>query len=193
MAFVLGGGGWGSTSFGLGAGRPSSQTMSVAWARSVTTRPVLVSARRVRPGAGRDSIATARILAAATSECGVRVVEELPAEGSHEIWRQVHGGVTATALAAYAAFRDRLQQASLLSVGSRQVLDHLGELVLVTAVEADDLTLLLSGLTWGYRGTGPTGLAAVLTDLGAFPELEEAASWVASLPIDESWHLDIAG
>jgi hypothetical protein len=99
--------------------------------------------------------------------------------------------VTPYALAAYAAFRARLLGSPLV-VGSQEVLDHLGELVLVTTVKGDGLTLLLDGLTWGYRGTGPTGLAAVLVDLGAQPDLETAMRWVAALPIDGAWSIEVA-
>jgi hypothetical protein len=139
-----------------------------------------------------DPLAGGRIRTAAASTAGETVVEPaVGIAGGGEVWRQTHGGVTPYALAAYAAFRARLLGSPLV-VGSQEVLDHLGELVLVTTVKGDGLTLLLDGLTWGYRGTGPTGLAAVLVDLGAQPDLETAMRWVAALPIDGAWSIEVA-
>ena len=153
-----------------------------------------MNARRVQDSSTQaDDLACRRIRSAAASTAGEEVAE--PATGVDlpgEVWRQTHGGITPYGLAAYATFRDRLRSSPRVLVGSQQVLDHLGELVLVTAVWGDGLTLLLDGLTWGYRGTGPSGLAAVLVDLGAQPDMQSATRWVAELPIDEDWSAEVA-
>jgi hypothetical protein len=141
---------------------------------------------------GPDDPAARWIQAAQASTAGERVVEAVSDRAGEEVWRQAHGAVTAYGVAAYANFRARLQASPSVVVGSEEVLDHLGELVLVTVVRAPGLTLLCSGLTWGYRGTGPSGLAAILTDLGAFPDLEAARHWVAELALDRAWRLEIA-
>lgn len=46
------------------------------------------------------------------------------------------------------------------------------------------------GFCWGYGGEGPSGLAAVLADLGLFPTLEDARRFVASLPMEDPWVLE---
>lgn len=152
-----------------------------------------MSARGVRNSSPQgDELACGRIRAAAASTAGEKVAElAIGVAAPGEVWRQTHGGVTPYGLAAYAAFRDRLHASPRVVVGSQQVVDHLGELVLVTAVRGAGLTLLLDGLTWGYRGTGPTGLAAVLVDLGAQPDIDAAARWVADLPIDGPWSIEV--
>jgi hypothetical protein len=114
---------------------------------------------------------------------------DIPAEG--EVWRQANGGFTLYALAAYGALRCRFRSAEHVVVEAVEVLDHLGDPVLVTAVRIPGLSLLLSGATWGYAGTGPNGLAAILQDLGAFADHEAAIGWVSQLPIESAWHLEI--
>lgn len=140
-----------------------------------------------------DPFAWGRIQSAEASTAGEQVTELAtwaPAAG--EVRCQTHGGVTRYALAAYAAFRDRFHSSGRVVVGSHEVLDHLGKLVLVTAVSGDGLMLLLDGLTWGFRGTGPSGLAAMLVDLGAQPDWDAAKRWVADLPLDEAWRIEVA-
>jgi hypothetical protein len=114
---------------------------------------------------------------------------DIPVEG--EVWRQANGGFTLYALAAYGALRCRFRSAERVLVEAVEVLDHLSDPVLVTAVRIPGLSLLLSGATWGYAGTGPNGLAAILQDLGAFADHEAAIVWVSQLPIDCAWRLEI--
>ncbi len=83
------------------------------------------------------------------------------------------------------------RRAECVVVEAVEVTDHLGDPVLVTAVRIPGLSLLLSGATWGYAGTGPNGLAAILQDLGAFGDHETAIGWVSQLPIDRAWRLEI--
>ena len=116
---------------------------------------------------------------------------DIPVEG--EVWRQANGGFTLHALAAYGALRWRFRSAECVVVEAVEVTDHLGDVVLVTAVRIPGLILLLSGATWGYAGTGPNGLAAILQDLGAFGDHETAIGWVSRLPIDRAWRLEIRG
>jgi len=116
---------------------------------------------------------------------------DIPVEG--EVWRQANGGFTLYALAAYGALRCRFRSAECVVVEAVEVTDHLGDVVLVTAVRIPGLSLLLSGATWGYAGTGPNGLAAILEDLGAFGDHEAAIGWVSRLPIDRAWRLEIRG
>jgi hypothetical protein len=52
------------------------------------------------------------------------------------------------------------------------------------------------GFAWGYGGEGPTGLAAMLADLGLFRDMDEAVDYVIRLPQDEPWAMvrrDVAG
>ncbi|MEA2566361.1 MAG: hypothetical protein QOD49_1538 [Actinomycetota bacterium] len=114
---------------------------------------------------------------------------DIPVEG--EVWQQARGGFTLYALAAYGALRCRFRSAKCVVVEAVEVTDHLGDRVLVTAVRIPGLSLLLSGATWGYAGTGPNGLAAILQDLGAFADHETAIRWVSQLPIDRAWRLEI--
>jgi len=116
---------------------------------------------------------------------------DIPVEG--EVWQQARGGFTLYALAAYGALRWRFRSAERVVVEAVELVDHLGDVVLVTAVRIPGLSLLLSGATWGYAGTGPRGLAAILQDLGAFGDHEAAIGWVSQLPIDRAWRLEIAG
>jgi len=116
---------------------------------------------------------------------------DIPVEG--EVWRQANGGFTLYALAAYGALRCRFRSAECVVAEAVEVTDHLGDRVLVTAVRIPGLSLLLSGATWGYAGTGPNGLAAILQDLGAFGDHEAAIGWVSRLPIDRAWRLEIRG
>ena len=116
---------------------------------------------------------------------------DIPVEG--EVWRQANGGFTLYALAAYGALRWRFRSAECVVVEAVEVTDHLGDVVLVTAVRIPGLSLLLSGATWGYAGTGPNGLDAILQDLGAFGDHEAAIGWVSRLPIDRAWRLEIRG
>ena len=116
---------------------------------------------------------------------------DIPVEG--EVWQQARGGFTLYALAAYGALRWRFRSAECVVVEAVEVTDHLGDVVLVTAVRIPGLILLLSGATWGYAGTGPNGLAAILQDLGAFGDHEAAIRWVSRLPIDRAWRLEIRG
>jgi hypothetical protein len=101
--------------------------------------------------------------------------------------------VTLYALAAYGALRSRFRSADWVVVETLQVIDHLGDPVLVTALRIPGLTLLLSGATWGYVGTGPNGLAAILADLGAFADREAARRWVSLLSIDRGFRLEVRG
>ena len=127
-----------------------------------------------------------RIRDAQACTAGETVLEsatgDAPVKG--EVWRQAHGGVTLYALAAYGGLRSRFRSAECVVVETLHVIDHLGDPVLVTALRIPELTLLLSGATWGYVGTGPNGLAAILADLGAFADRETALRWVSQLPID---------
>ena len=136
---------------------------------------------------------TQRILNAQAMTEGEAVLE--PVEGASavggELWCQTHGGVTLYELAAYAALRSRFHEASCVDVGSVEVAPHLGNPALTTAIRSPGLTLLLDGATWGYTGTGPRGLAAILQDLGAFEAHDSALRWVAGLPMDEPWHLEV--
>ena len=116
---------------------------------------------------------------------------DIPVEG--EVWQQARGGFTLYALAAYGALRCRFRSAERVVVEAVEVTDHLGDVVLVTAVRIPGLSLLLSGATWGYAGTGPNGLAAILQDLGAFGDHETAIGWVSQLPIESAWRLEIRG
>lgn len=146
---------------------------------------------------GNPSATTApwRIQDAEACLAGEAVLEpaagDIPVEG--EVWRQANGGFTLYALAAYGALRGRFLSADSVVVEAVEVTDHLGDPVLVTAVRIPGLSLLLSGATWGYAGTGPNGLAAILQDLGAFGDYETAIGWVSRLPIDRAWHLEIQG
>lgn len=116
---------------------------------------------------------------------------DIPVDG--EVWRQANGGFTLHALAAYGALRGRFLSAERVVVEAVEVTDHLGDPVLVTAVRIPGLSLLLSGATWGYAGTGPNGLAAILVDLGAFDDHEAAIAWVSQLPMERAWRLEIRG
>jgi hypothetical protein len=141
------------------------------------------------------STAFLRIREAEVCAAGEPVIEPsacvIPSEG--QVWRQTHDGVTSFALAAYGALRSRFRSASGAVVEAAEVFDHLGDRVLVTAIKVPGLCLLLSGATWGYVGTGPTGLAAILQDLGVFQDHDSAIRWVARHPIDEKWDLDCHG
>lgn len=58
--------------------------------------------------------------------------------------------------------------------------------VIITASEGD---ITFTGLSWGYGGEGPNGLAAVLADAGFFPNLAEARAWIADQSIVRPWEL----
>lgn len=51
------------------------------------------------------------------------------------------------------------------------------------------MTVVFYGLSWGYGGEGPNGLADVLADAGFFETQQDALRWVGRLPQDQGWEL----
>ena len=58
-------------------------------------------------------------------------------------------------------------------------------------IETAEVALDLDGVSWGYFGTGPHGLAAILADLGYFDGDQPAAiEYVATLDGSRGFRLD---
>ncbi|HYR62129.1 MAG TPA: hypothetical protein VET24_05780 [Actinomycetota bacterium] len=142
-------------------------------------------------GSGLVTTAYVRIADAAAYAAGEVVAERRHGDdaGEGEVWAQTHEGVTVYGLAAYGFLRERLRTQPRVLVEATQVPGHLGHPMPVTAVRVPGLSLLLSGVTWGYTGTGPNGLAAILHDLGAFEDHRQALGWVAARPQFSTWSL----
>lgn len=53
--------------------------------------------------------------------------------------------------------------------------------------DTNNFPVRIEGVSWGYGGTGPHGLAAILTDLSLFDSIEEAMKWIAIQPMERGW------
>lgn len=106
-----------------------------------------------------------------------------------EVWRQTHEGTTAYALAPYRALRDRIRSAARVVLEPVETRDDHGRPLMAVRIATGELVLILSGLSWGYRGTGPNGLATVLHDLGLASDQEEGLARVERLS-GRAWHIE---
>lgn len=95
-------------------------------------------------------------------------------------------GVTMYSLAMW--YRQRETREPLTAQGI--IDDYSGHLVMLKDPKHADAPLVLHGVSWGYGGEGPTGLAAVLADTGFFRSFEDARRWVAAQPGNKTWKLD---
>lgn len=113
-------------------------------------------------------------------------------EVDENTYRQTNEGITMYALAAYfnlrGSFRDpsTVVEAGMFPMRAEWdgVIHHLPDIHGVK-ISSSSKTLILTGLSWGYGGEGPNGLATILHDLGKFQDHKEALNWVGALNKDD--------
>ncbi len=98
-----------------------------------------------------------------------------------------HSGITDFSLAAYYRRRPRLRGRVAGARGRPRERGCFGVVELLD--EAGRPLAVYRGFAWGYRGEGPSGLAALLADAlpVLFPSYEAALAFVSSLPQEEPW------
>lgn len=59
----------------------------------------------------------------------------------------------------------------------------------IVGIRTNRGTYRFRGLSWGYGGEGPHGLATILADIGSFDSEEAAIDWVMRQPQGKGWVL----
>ena len=87
-------------------------------------------------------------------------------------------GITQSSLALW--WERRIAFGTIVAVRARPEED--GAFAAIEVLNADGDVLKFKGLSYGYGGEGPHGLAAILADGGAFESEHDAMQWIYELP-----------
>lgn len=106
-------------------------------------------------------------------------------ESATAIPTQIHHGITDYALLAYLQKREALRDPEPAVTAVKVTVDPAFEWENGILIQNSVDQLVLTGVSWGYGGEGPNGLATILHDLGKFPDHESALKAIAAIPMHE--------